>query len=286
MGDRTIQCIDCGRTFVWSYGEQRYYKEHGLTAPKRCPTCRAHKRQAQEPGMRGFSGLPTELAVASPTAQIQADFDRIALLPTDEWNHNDYYHGFLLKHLPSPCAEALDIGCGSGTFSRLLAQRCKQVLALDLSPQMIQVARERSRPYSNIDFRVADVTTWQFPAKRFDCIASIATLHHLPFGETLANMKRALKPGGALLILDLFQGQGPLDWLASALALPMDIGLRFIKRGRLREPAEVRAAWDAHGRHDSYLTLFEIRKTCADILPGASVTRHLLWRYSLIWKKE
>jgi ubiquinone/menaquinone biosynthesis C-methylase UbiE len=224
--------------------------------------------------------------MAKSSSEIQADFDRIALLSTDEWNHNDYYHGFLLKHLPSPCAEALDIGCGSGTFSRLLAQRCKQVLALDLSPQMIQVARERSRPYSNIDFRVADVTTWQFPAKRFDCIASIATLHHLPFGETLANMKRALKPGGALLILDLFQGQGPLDWLASALALPMDIGLRFIKRGRLREPAEVRAAWDAHGRHDSYLTLSEIRKTCADVLPGASVTRHLLWRYSLIWKKE
>ena len=49
---------------------------------------------------------------------------------------------------------------------------------------------------------------------------------------------------------------------------------------------ELRAAWDEHGRHDSYLTLSEIRKTCADILPGASVTRHLLWRYSLVWKKE
>ena len=50
--------------------------------------------------------------------------------------------------------------------------------------------------------------------------------------------------------------------------------------------SHTRAAWDEHGRHDSYLTLSEIRKTCADVLPGASVKRHLLWRYSLIWKKE
>ncbi len=218
--------------------------------------------------------------------RIQADFDRIALLSTDEWDHNSHYHGFLLKHLPPPCAEALEIGCGTGAFSRLLARRCKRVLALDLSPQMIRVAQERSKPYTNIDFRVADAMTWQFPAERFDCIASIATLHHLAFGETLANMKRSLKFGGALLILDLFKGGGPLDWLVSAMAFPADVALKLVKRGRLGEPAEVRAAWDAHGRHDTFLTLSEIRKMCADILPGASVTRHLLWRYSIIWKRR
>jgi ubiquinone/menaquinone biosynthesis C-methylase UbiE len=286
MRDETIQCVDCSRTFVWSIGEQRYFKEHGLTAPKRCPDCRAHKRVAREPGMRGFSGPPPEFMDASPEAQVQADFDRIALLSTDEWGENSHYHSFLLKHTPSPCAEALDIGCGTGSFARLLAQRCKRVLALDLSPQMIRVAQERSTPYTSIDFRVADVTTWQFPAERFDCIASIATLHHLPFEETLVKMKHSLKVGGALLVLDLFQEAGLFDALVSAIALPVDVALRLVKRGRLRESAEVRAAWDEHGRHDSYLTLPEIRKMCADILPGASVTRHLLWRYSIIWKKE
>jgi ubiquinone/menaquinone biosynthesis C-methylase UbiE len=285
VSDETIQCVDCGRTFVWSYGEQRCFKEHGLAAPKRCPDCRAHKRHVREPGMRGFSGPPTESTVATPAALIQADFDRIARLSTDKWNHNGHYHSFLLKHVPSQCAEALDIGCGTGSFSRLLAQRCKRVLALDLSPRMIQVAREHSKSYNNIDFRVADAMTWQYPKERFDCIASIATLHHLPFGETLVNMKRSLKAGGALLILDLFQGENLLDLLVSAMALPVDVVLRLVKRGRLREPAEVRAAWDEHGRHDSYLTLSEIRKTCATILPGSVVTRHLLWRYSIVWKK-
>jgi hypothetical protein len=99
-------------------------------------------------------------------------------------------------------------------------------------------------------------------------------------------MKRSLKVGGTLLILDLFQGEGLPDLLVSAMALPVHVALRLVKHGRLREPAEVRAAWAEHGRHDSYLTLSEIRETCADILPGASVTRHLLWRYSIIWKKE
>jgi ubiquinone/menaquinone biosynthesis C-methylase UbiE len=132
---------------------------------------------------------------------------------------------------------------------------------------------------------VVDATQWQFPAERFDCIASIANLHHLPFGETLVNMKRALRVGGVLLILDLFQGEGPLDWLASAMALPVHVVLKLVKRGYLREPAEVRAAWSEHGRHDSYLRLSEIRRTCADILPGASIARHLLWRYSIVWGK-
>jgi hypothetical protein len=110
--------------------------------------------------------------------------------------------------------------------------------------------------------------------------------HHLPFGQTLVNMKRSLKAGGALLILDLFRGAGLFDLLVSAMALPVDVALRLVKCGRLRESGQVRAAWDEHGRHDSYLTLSEIRKACADILPGANVTRHLLWRYSIIWKKR
>jgi hypothetical protein len=129
MSEETIRCVNCGRTFVWNYGEQHYFKEHGLTAPRRYPTCRAHKRFAREPGMRAFSGPPTEFAVASSATQIQADFDRIALLSTDAWDHNSHYHSFLLKHVPSPRAEALDIGCGTGSFARLLAQRCKRVLA-------------------------------------------------------------------------------------------------------------------------------------------------------------
>lgn len=218
-------------------------------------------------------------------SDVRADFDRIALLSGEEWGHNDYYHDFLARHIPEPCREALDIGCGTGAFSRVLAKSSERVLALDLSPNMIALAREKSAQFPNIDYRVADFMTLGLPAERFDCIATIATLHHLPVGEVLPKLKGALKPGGVLLVLDLFQAEGLSDALAGALAVPLSLGLRLLRRGRLRPPREVRRAWEEHGRHDSYLTLAQVREVCAEMLPGALVTRHVLWRYSVVWKK-
>ena len=72
-------------------------------------------------------------------------------------------------------------------FARLLAQKAEHVLALDLSPQMISLARERSKQFTNIDFQVADVLPLEFSSGQFDCVASIATLHHLPMEDILTN---------------------------------------------------------------------------------------------------
>jgi ubiquinone/menaquinone biosynthesis C-methylase UbiE len=218
--------------------------------------------------------------------KIRADFDRIALLSGDAWGHNSHYHDFLIKQLPPHCTDALEIGCGTGAFSRLLASRSDRVLALDLSPQMICIAKERSEQYPNIDFQIADAMMWEFPSEQFDCVASIATLHHLPLEETLSKMAEALKINGTLIILDLFEAEGPSDVLTSALAVPAHIILRLIKTGHLREPREVREAWAEHGRSDSYPTLSQIRQICASVLPGAKVRKHLLWRYSITWKKR
>src|SRR2546423_12311609 len=111
---------------------------------------------------------------------IQQDFDRIALVSEDGATHNDHYHNFLLRHLPSNCRNVLEIGCGTGAFARQLAQGSQHVLALDLSPEMIRLARERSAKCPNIEFQAADVLDRSLPVEDFDCIASIATLHHLP----------------------------------------------------------------------------------------------------------
>ena len=216
---------------------------------------------------------------------VQADFDRIALLSTDDSNSNNHYHNFLLQHIPLNCLESLDIGCGTGAFSRLLAARSKRVLAIDLSPNMIGVAKARSQKFSNIEFQVADVLKMDLPSDHFDSIVSIATLHHLPMEETLLKIKRALKTDGTLIILDLFKVEGLSDLVSSALAMPVSMGLRLVRSGRLREPREVRKAWAEHGRTDSYLTMSQVRRIYRDMLPGAEVRKHLLWRYSIIWKK-
>jgi ubiquinone/menaquinone biosynthesis C-methylase UbiE len=216
---------------------------------------------------------------------LRADFDRIALLAGEEWDHSSHYHDFLARHVPVSCREALEVGCGTGSFSRLLAKSSERVLALDLSPNMIRVAQERSAQFSNIDFRVADFLELELPAETFDCIATIATLHHLPMKETLARMKNALKPDGVLLVLDLFQPEGLHDAFRSALALPLSLCLRMLRHGRLTAPREVQRAWAEHGQHDSYLTLSQLDEVCAEMLPGAEVRRHLMWRYSIAWKK-
>ena len=219
---------------------------------------------------------------------IQKDFDRIALVSTaspDGAAHNDHYHNFLLRHLPSNCHDVLEIGCGTGGFARRLAERSKHVLALDLSGEMIRIASEQSAQFPNIEFQLADVRDWPLAGESFDCIATIATLHHVPIRETLLKMKAALKPGGVLLVLDLFEPAGLSDSLLNLLAVPVSTSLRLIHHGRLLPRREVRDAWAAHEVHDLYPTMSEVHALCDDVLPGAKIRKHLLWRYSIVWEK-
>ena len=217
---------------------------------------------------------------------IQTDFDRIALASPDGSLHNHHYSDFLLRHLPANCQDALEIGCGKGEFSRRLAARSAHVLAIDLSPEMIRIARASSANNPNIEFLLADVMTYNLPEAGFDCIASIATLHHLPLPEIIGKMKLALKAGGVLLILDLFEARGVMDALLNPLALSVSSALRLIHHGRLRSARGTRDAWATHEAHDLYPTMTQVRELCAEILPGARIKKHLLWRYSVIWQKS
>jgi SAM-dependent methyltransferase len=150
----------------------------------------------------------------------------------------------------------------------------------------VRHARELSRTSENIDFRQADVSTCDLPPAAFDCIATIATLHHLPLDDTLKTLEAALPPGGVLLVVDLYQPRTLADWIWSAWGYVANLLLSAWKLRRLRQAPHVRQAWAEHARHDVYPTLAEIRSTGARLLPGAAVRRHLFWRYSLIWRKS
>jgi hypothetical protein len=58
----------------------------------------------------------------SAQSTVQEDFDRIALVSGEDWDHNRHYYAYLLSHVPEGCGSALEIGCGTGSFTRLLAQ--------------------------------------------------------------------------------------------------------------------------------------------------------------------
>jgi SAM-dependent methyltransferase len=217
---------------------------------------------------------------------VEADFDRLALLDDEGWTSNNYYHTSLLKHVPANCENALEIGCGTGAFARLLAKRCKRVVALDLSSEMIRVARSRSTQFDNLDFQVADAMQWNFPQSHFDFVCSIATLHHLEQRELLLKIRESLKPNGVLVILDLVASDSLVERMCDVVGYAVSGGLRLIYNGRLQPPAAVRKAWEQHGKHDHYLTIRQVRALADEILPGTNVRRCLLWRYSLVYKKR
>ena len=216
--------------------------------------------------------------------QVRADFDRIAIVTEDSGAINAY-HNLLLRHLPSQCESALEVGCGSGVFTRHLAASTKRVVGLDLSPQMIRLARERSIDYPNIEYLLGDLLQLTLPAESFGCVVSIATLHHLPTEQALIKMKSLVAPGGLLVIHDLIADDGLMDICRSVIAMPVNVTLRFLKTGRPLPRREVRKAWDEHAQHDVYLTLSEVRKLCEQFLPGAKIQRHLLWRYTVVWQR-
>jgi CxxC-x17-CxxC domain-containing protein len=61
--DLTLQCLDCGRDFAFSSGEQKFYASHGLTYnPSRCPECRAARKSARGSARAELAPYPRYIA--------------------------------------------------------------------------------------------------------------------------------------------------------------------------------------------------------------------------------
>ena len=217
--------------------------------------------------------------------KVAEDFDSIARFETEKWNRNNHYHALLIENLPRNCGHALEIGCGIGTFSRLLATRSNRVTAMDLSPKMIEIAKNLSESHTNIDFQVADVLETKFPDEHFDAIVSIATFHHLPLEQVLPKLKKALKTGGKLLILDVSSMESIQDFFVGAIAVPLSLVLKVLHNGLTRPTKEERQAWVRHAETDRFLSFSEARRIYSGFFEKAVVQRRLFFRYSVIWRK-
>ncbi len=217
---------------------------------------------------------------------VAGDFDRISKLGRSEWDHNRHYHGYLVKNLPEKGKRCLDVGCGTGEFSRVLAERFEEVEGIDLSEGMLKKAYGLSKGFVNIRYINGDVLETDLGADAYDCIVSIATVHHLPLAECLGIFRSALKPGGVLMILDLYRQETAWEFFTNLAAVPLNLLFMFFKTGSFRRTPEEIRLWDEHGKHDAYSSIAEVRGTCGEIVPNAIVKRHLFWRYSLVWRKE
>src|ERR671919_553282 len=123
---------------------------------------------------------------------------------------------------PSRGEKVLDVGCGTGTLAMAIKPRVGtgEVHGIDASPEMIQVAQEKSaKNGSDIDFRVALIEAIPFPDASFDLVTSSLMLHHLPDNlkaEGFLEIRRVLKPGGRFMAMDFAaHSPSPLGHLLS-----------------------------------------------------------------------
>ena len=111
----------------------------------------------------------------------------------------------LLDLLPDPSsASALELGCGAGIpVTKILAERCKQVVANDISSAQIALAREYLAGASNVDFSEESMTALDFEENKFDIVIALYSIIHLdPAGQKLMfeKIRHWTKPGGLLLV--------------------------------------------------------------------------------------
>jgi ubiquinone/menaquinone biosynthesis C-methylase UbiE/DNA-binding transcriptional ArsR family regulator len=110
----------------------------------------------------------------------------------------------LLKLMP-PMVIA-DLGAGEGAFSLLLAQRAKQVIAVDTSARMVEVGRQQAKRQGvkNVDYRLGDMEEVPIQDASVDLVFFSQSLHHALHPErAVAEAWRILKPGGRIAVLDL-----------------------------------------------------------------------------------
>ncbi|PXA88396.1 SAM-dependent methyltransferase [Nostoc sp. 3335mG] len=113
----------------------------------------------------------------------------------------------------SGATAALDLGCGEGRFSRLLAARGIATVGIDPSPSLIAEARRR---HPDGDYRVAGAEVMPLADGSVDLVVAYLSLIDIPdLAASIAEAERVLQPGGRLLIANLtsfFSAGNPSGW--------------------------------------------------------------------------
>jgi ubiquinone/menaquinone biosynthesis C-methylase UbiE len=141
---------------------------------------------------------------------------------------------------PTGDERALDVGTGAGAFAIALAPLVREVVGIDLVPELL--AEGRKRAPANVELVEGDATALPFDRASFDLVTTARTLHHVSRPElVLAEANRVLRPGGTMLVVDQL---APVDPLAA-------IELNRFERARDPSTTRVLADVDLRGLFDS-----------------------------------
>jgi ubiquinone/menaquinone biosynthesis C-methylase UbiE len=100
-------------------------------------------------------------------------------------------------------ARAIDVGCGTGRWSRLLSARGADVLAVDRSASMLEVAAQQT---AGVEFVRMEATSLALPADAMALAIQVTVVQHLPPADQLAAIReivRVVRPGGSVISIDV-----------------------------------------------------------------------------------
>jgi ubiquinone/menaquinone biosynthesis C-methylase UbiE len=154
--------------------------------------------------IKRFDPLPPE---GDPT------YDSVALLydevfeditvREDEWRWLD-------ANLPPGPLRVLDVGCGNGALLMQLGGRVAHGVGVDASAGMIERARMRAAGRPELEFVRIDGPVLPFPDASFDVVTSLLSFRYLDWDPIMNEIRRVLRPGGRLLVVDMVTA--PVRW--------------------------------------------------------------------------
>jgi ubiquinone/menaquinone biosynthesis C-methylase UbiE len=140
--------------------------------------------------------------------------------------------------VPKGDERALDSGSGAGALALALAPHVREVVAVDLVPELLEQGRKRGERFPNVTFVEGDATELSFEPFSFDLAGSLRTLHHIARPElAVAELARVTRPGGRVLVVDQIASVDPV---AAAELNAFE---------RARDPSHARALADIDLRH-------------------------------------
>ena len=166
---------------------------------------------------------------------VVSTYDKIADKYTqqyfDDLTDAPYIDKFL-AFLPKE-AKLLDVGCGPGTFTKYLLKKGFDVEGLDLSQEMLKIAKEK---VPQVEFKKMDMRNLSYPNETFDGLLVAYSLIHIPSEEiplTLKGFSRILKSKGQIMVI--VQGGEPDKIVDEPLKKGEKIFINFFTKARLTD---------------------------------------------------
>lgn len=133
----------------------------------------------------------------------------------------------ITRNFLTPDSEVLEFGCGTGSTAIAHAPHARHILALDISPEMLRIAREKASAagVANVTFEERGVEDYEAPEGSYDMVMCHSLLHLLGDRDAaIAKVHRLLKPGGIFISSTICMSDG-LGFMRPVLPIGRILGL-------------------------------------------------------------